>query len=422
MIISDTNNFAHMVAKEVDRANLDRKLEINKLSSGKKINNSRDNLGELSKLLRQMSQSKRSDRLQQSFQNAISYTQTQSGALKRVSDIYSRMYELAIMSLDPAKNRSDRGNFDREFQELREQTLEIDRNSFNGQALFRNTVYGIVDTGNLTWLASRDRAADASSKDPEYSHYMATITSLEEQQEIDRQLGNATAGQALWLGGSDANTEGEWRWVEGPEGLEEGGLGRQFWQGNGIGRDGYAVNGAFENWNDPNEPNDAGNEDALQILSTDGKWNDLKDFKVGTPTGYLQESDPLNRRIEDDSKGGYFELAKINFKRFLPSTTIDIKTISNAKDALSRVDQAIEDVIDKIAIAGSNQSRLSSELKQLQALNLETRKSISRIEDLDMARAATKLAKSELKIQSTATVFAHANELFNKRNYVKDLL
>ena len=60
--------------------------------------------------------------------------------------------------------------------------------------------------------------------------------------------------------------------VEGPEGLEEGGLGRQFWQGAGVGAGGYAVNGAYENWNDPNEPNDSGGrEDALQILSTDGE-------------------------------------------------------------------------------------------------------------------------------------------------------
>ena len=106
---------------------------------------------------------------------------------------------------------------------------------------------------------------------------MATITSQEEQDEIDRQLQGAGTGIALWLGGSDANTEGDWRWVEGPEGDENGGLGRQFWQGQGVGSGGTAINGSYENWNDPNEPNDSGSsEDALQILSTDGEWNDLR--------------------------------------------------------------------------------------------------------------------------------------------------
>jgi len=252
--------------------------------------------------------------------------------------------------------------------------------------------------------------------------------------------GEAVTANRLWLGGSDAASEGKWRWVEGPEGKEEGGdgtnyFGRLFWDSdlNTRGERGeIGVNGAYLNW-DNNEPNNSPpaqftGENALHTQvdlgrpSKNGKWNDYAENGINYVGGYLQESDPLNLKINDDDKGGHFEITKINFKRFLPSTTIDIKTISNAKDALSRVDQAIEDVIDKIAIAGSNQSRLSGELKQLQALNLETRKSISRIEDLDMARAATKLAKSELKIQSTATVFAHANELFNKRNYVKDLL
>jgi flagellin-like hook-associated protein FlgL len=39
-----------------------------------------------------------------------------------------------------------------------------------------------------------------------------------------------------------------------------------------------------------------------------------------------------------------------------------------------------------------------------------------------VARAATQLAKAEIKLQSSAKVFAHANELFNKRNYVEELL
>ena len=32
------------------------------------------------------------------------------------------------------------------------------------------------------------------------------------------------------------------------------------------------------------------------------------------------------------------------------------------------------------------------------------------------------LAKAEIKLQSSAKVFAHANELFTKRNYVEELL
>lgn len=422
MIASDAQSFTNMVAKEIDHVHLNRKLHINKLSSGRKLNNSSDDIGALSNLLRQKSDSKRSIRLQESFQNAISFTQVQSGALNSVSEIYSRMSELAVKALDSTKNNSDRENYDREFQELRSQSLQIDLESFNGKALFRNTVYEIITTGQKSWEDARSLAEKANNEDSEYNHYMATITSLEEQQEIERQLGNVIAGQALWLGGSDSNIEGEWRWVEGPEGMEDGGFGRQFWQGKGSGSGGYAVNDSFTNWNGTREPNDSdSDEDALQILSTNGLWNDLPDSDRQL-SGYLQESDPLNIRIGDDHEDGFFELTTIDFKRFLPSTTIDLKTLANAQDALTRLSEATEDVIDKLAIIGSNELRLVNELRQLQSTQVEKLKSLSRIEDTDMARAATQLAKAEIKIQSNASVFAQANELFNKRNYVAELL
>ena len=142
--------------------------------------------------------------------------------------------------------------------------------------------------------------------------------------------------------------------------------------------------------------------------------NDLVNNFPSAPVGYLRESDPKNLRIGDDPFGGYFEMEKIAFKRFLPSTTIDLKTISNAKDALFRVNEAVENVIDKIGVAGSNESRLHHELRQIQADYLEREKSLSRIVDLDVARAATAMAKEEIKMQSSATVFAQANQLFSK--------
>ena len=95
MIVADANNFAKMMAKEVDHAHMRRNFQMERLSSGKKINSSRDDLGALSNLIKQTSQSKRNLRLQQSFQNAISYTQVQTGALDKVSEIYRRMAELA---------------------------------------------------------------------------------------------------------------------------------------------------------------------------------------------------------------------------------------------------------------------------------------------------------------------------------------
>ena len=74
----------------------------------------------------------------------------------------------------------------------------------------------MVETGQITWANARAHAERSSNGDPQYDHYMATITSSDEQDEINRQLEGELDNIALWLGGSDAHTEGEWRWVEGP--------------------------------------------------------------------------------------------------------------------------------------------------------------------------------------------------------------
>jgi hypothetical protein len=65
----------------------------------------------------------------------------------------------------------------------------------------------------------------------------------------------------LWLGASDDEVEGEWRWLDGA----------LFWMG---GRTGASVGGLYSNWGTM-EPNDANNgEDCALMLTESGRWND----------------------------------------------------------------------------------------------------------------------------------------------------
>jgi hypothetical protein len=68
--------------------------------------------------------------------------------------------------------------------------------------------------------------------------------------------------EEVWVGGSDATTEGTWTWVN--DGLA-------FWQGDAAGQ---PLNGAFVNWfND--EPNGDDTSDCLRLL-IDATWADLE--------------------------------------------------------------------------------------------------------------------------------------------------
>lgn len=115
--------------------------------------------------------------------------------------------------------------------------------------------------------------------------YLATITSEEEAQ-----LSGAQSEGTGWIGASDAEQEGSWKWVTGPEN------GTLFWVGQS---NGVPQNGEFSFWN-TDEPNNFGatGEDYAHITDPSignlGSWNDLQDQGDAPgspyhPQGYIVE-------------------------------------------------------------------------------------------------------------------------------------
>ena len=153
--------------------------------------------------------------------------------------------------------------------------------------------YRYVSSPGISWDAARDAAAQDSYFG--LQGYLVTITSQEEGQ-----LAGEQSPGTGWIGGSDAQTEGIWRWVTGPE---ENTI---FWEG---GANGVSPSGQYAFWN-CGEPNDfGGNEDYAHITDNSvagcggavnpslfGSWNDLPVDSGGAdpsnpyyPKGYIIE-------------------------------------------------------------------------------------------------------------------------------------
>lgn len=126
------------------------------------------------------------------------------------------------------------------------ETLHFLNNS--GYKFFNGHTFKYVDTLS-TW-------PDAKAVCEAIGGHLATSTSSEKNVFL-----RGLASGVLWLGGTDENTEGMWRWVNG-----------ETW--------------AYTNWI-PGEPNNQGEEPYLE-LSANGQWNDIKST---TTHSYISEWD-----------------------------------------------------------------------------------------------------------------------------------
>ena len=121
--------------------------------------------------------------------------------------------------------------------------------------------YEFIPDLNITWIEAK-----AAAENKTYygiKGYLVTILSSDESQ----LAGELSAG-AGWIGGTDQDQEGVWKWATGPE------KGTVFWNGN--------INGSTNNfayWNDGEPNNCCQGENYAHITDNSigivGSWNDL---------------------------------------------------------------------------------------------------------------------------------------------------
>lgn len=169
--------------------------------------------------------------------------------------------------------------------------------------------YQFVPNIGVSWSSAKSLAQ--SSTYYGLQGYLATITSFDEA----KISGEQSTG-AGWIGGSDEQQEGIWKWMTGPE------IGIVFW--NGL-ANGSTPNFAY--WNS-GEPNSLGNENYTHITAPGvgllGSWNDLSNNGESSgnyqPKGYIVE---------------YGGMPGDPILQISTSTTITIPTINSVSQANS---------------------------------------------------------------------------------------
>ena len=117
-MVINTNTSAQTSARLLSESSAMLAKSLARLSSGSKIISPEDDAAGLAVSMRFDAQINRIQASNNNVGNAISFSQTQDGFLKKVSKAFDRMSELAILSQDVTKTDADRALYNQEFTKL----------------------------------------------------------------------------------------------------------------------------------------------------------------------------------------------------------------------------------------------------------------------------------------------------------------
>jgi len=145
-VVINTNVAATSAAINFTASNNALQKSLSRLSSGSRIINPADDAGGLAVSLKLTAAISRTNAVQTNVANALSFLQTQDGALKTGSDILNRLSELTTLFNDVTKSDGDKANYQTEFAQLQDQLEAIGNETFNGVSLFGGTSLSIKIT------------------------------------------------------------------------------------------------------------------------------------------------------------------------------------------------------------------------------------------------------------------------------------
>jgi len=149
-MVINTNTSANSSARLLTESSNMLAKSLARLSSGSKIVNPADDAAGLAVSTRFDAQINRISAASSNVSNAVSFSQTQDGFLKKVTKALDRMSELSVLSQDVTKSDADRALYDTEFQTLGAYITDTATKDFNGVSLFDGTALDVTTDGDGT--------------------------------------------------------------------------------------------------------------------------------------------------------------------------------------------------------------------------------------------------------------------------------
>jgi flagellin len=437
---------------------------IERLSSGLRINNAKDDPAGLAISNKMQQQINGIEQANRNAQNATSALNTADGALNEVTSILQRMRELSVQAANDTNTQEDKQASQAEIDKLVEEVDRISKDTeYNSQSLLDGTmdtrVYGknvgrinisdYVATGdykvNVTAtgekaefdyaadLVTELRPADGEETELNINGYKVTIEATDTDEAIKEKIRTcAEKGDAV----ADIQADGTVKFTSAAYGsLEKLDISykvtniesEEFTETQITGTPVFGkdaeVTLVFKN--DVAEP--GSNFEKTATVTTSGNRIKVTD-KDGFSIDFLLDDDfdttknnPVKLEVTDMGTmevqvgANEHQLVKARIPKISSETlyldTVDVTTMAGPDKAMDTLDDAIAMVSDARSKIGAYTNRLDYSSSSLAQTDEDLTAAFSRIKDIDMATEMTTYANQQVLQQAGTSVLAQANDI-----------
>ena len=330
---------------------------LEKLSSGYKINRAGDDAAGLAISEKMRAQITGLDKAQDNAKDGISLVQTAEGALTEVHDMLNRMYELAEQSANGTyEDATDRNQLQKEVDQLKS---EIDR---------------IADSANFNGI----KLLDGSMKE-------GTTVAID--------AGSVTGkvnGQAITAASGTANLSGTFK-----------------------AGDTVTINGVTYTWANQATGTDGKTFKDFNALKSAAEVNGVTIGGTASKATFSKAGKDLTLQIGDTSET--FNQLEVSINdchvAALNLTDMKISDQDSAAEALNMIKSAINYVSDVRGTLGATQNRLDHTINNLSVMQENIQDAESTIRDTDVADEMMAYTKNNILIQSAQAMLAQANQV-----------
>ena len=363
---------------------------LEKLSSGYKINRAGDDAAGLAISEKMRAQITGLDKAQDNAKDGISLVQTAEGALTEVHDMLNRMYELAEQSANGTfEDATDRTQLQKEVNQLRSEINRIsDSANFNGIKLLDGKMAGYTDATNTAVKVTKGSAGAAMKVEFDLAGFA-----------VGSKVSADGGMMSVSLGGKSYD-------VKVTAGMTAKDFGVALIAAINVDQPKGATAGTFT----------ATNANGKIILTAENNGADAGAeavFGTSFTTSAKEGVGGLVLQIGDtsDSWNQLYVSVKNTNAAAIGIDKLDISTQDGAAAALDTIKSAINYVSDVRGTLGATQNRLDHTINNLSVMQENIQDAESTIRDTDVADEMMAYTKNNILIQSAQAMLAQANQV-----------